>query len=323
MRRLSLVLTVACIALAASPPVLSQGYPNKPIQIIAPYPPGGATDMISRSIGKHLQDAWHQPVIVENRPGNSGIIGATQVARSAPDGYTILIGSQALYSVNPILMKAMPYDANKDFTPITQVARLPSFFVVSASSPSNTFQEFVKYVKANPGKVAYGSAGVGTAQHIFMEMLKRETGMDMLHVAYKGSAPAIIDVVGGQVQAAIDFGPSVLPHIKSGKLKALAVSTRERSTALPNVPTLIESGVPDFDAATWFAVHGPGGMPKDVVERLSREINRGLQDPAFRSRLEALGINPQGSTPEELRTLQIDETVKWKAVIEAADIRLE
>lgn len=322
MRRLSFVVAAAFIALTTSSPAFSEEYPSKPIQIVAPYPPGGATDMISRSIGKHLQDSWNQPVVVENRPGNSGMIGATQVARSKPDGYTLLIGSQALYSVNPILMK-VPYDPEKDFTPITRVASLPSFFVVSVSLPINTFQEFVKYVKDNPGKIAYGSAGNGTAQNIFMEMLKGRTGMDMLHVPYKGSAPAVIDLISGQVQAVIDFGPSVLPHITSGKLKALAVSTRERSPALPMVPTLEESGVPGFDAATWFAVHGPGGMPRDVVDRLANEINRGLKDAAFRSRLEAMGINPLGSTPDELQALQSRETVKWREVIQAANIRLE
>jgi len=302
----------------------AQDYPNKSIQIIAPYPPGGPTDFIARTIAQHLQDTWGQPVIVVNRPGNSGIIGATQASQAAADGYTILVGSQSLYSVNPTLMKkTIPYDADKDFTPITRIAMLPAFFVVNANAPYNTFQEFVAYTKLNSGKVAYGSAGIGTAEHIFMELLKRETGINLLHVAYKGSAPAMYDLIGGQVQAAIDLGPAVLPHIKSGKLKALAVSTIARSPTLPKVPTLNESGVPGFDAAVWFAIHGPAGMQKNIVERLNKEINRALQKPDFRRQLEVMGIDARGSTPEELGQLQRDDLVKWKKVIEESHISID
>lgn len=304
-------------------PLQAQEYPSKQITIVAPYPPGGTTDLFARSIGIHLQKAWGQPVVVENKPGNSGMIGAAGVARAAGDGYTLLIGSQALYSVNPSLYAKMPYDANKDFTPISLVARLPSYFVVPASLPVNNLKEFIQYVKDHPGKMAYGSAGSGTAQHIFMEMLKAQTGMDLLHVPYKGSAPSVTDLVGGRVQAMIDFGPSIMTFIKSGKLKVLGVSTRERSRAMPDVPTIDEAGVPGFDAVTWFAIHGPAGIPRDIVTKLSREIKNAVNDPEIRAKLEAAGTEPTGSTPEELAQTQTRDAIKWGEVIRKANIRIE
>ena len=305
-------------------PAQAQEFPTKPITIVAPYPPGGTTDLFARSIAHHLQKTWGQPVVVENKPGNSGMIGATQVTRSPGDGYTLLIGSQALYSVNHHLFAKMPYDATKDFTPISLIARLPSYFVVPTALPVNNFKEFVEYVKANPGKVAYGSAGSGTAQHIFMEMLKIQTGMtDLLHVPYKGSAPSVTDLVGGQVQAMIDFGPSIMTHIRGGKLKVLGVSTATRSKAMPDVPTLAEAGVPGFDAVTWFAIHGPAGIPTDIVNKLSAEIRNAVNDPEIRAKLEAAGTEPDGSTPKVLLDTQTADSAKWGDVIRKANIKLD
>lgn len=311
------------VGLSAMAPVQAQEYPSKQITVVAPYPPGGTTDLFARSIGAHLQKAWGQPVVVENKPGNSGMIGAAAVARAPGDGYTILIGSQALYSVNPSLYAKMPYDANKDFTPISMIARVPSYFVVPASLPVNNLKEFIDYIKANPGKMAYGSAGSGTAQHIFMELLKSQTGIDLLHVPYKGSAPSVTDLVAGRVQAMMDFGPSIMAFIKSGKLKVLGVSTRERSRAMPDVPTLNEAGVPGFDAYTWFAIHGPAGIPSDIVNKLSREIRNAVNDPEIRAKLEAAGTEPVGSTSEELAKIQAADTVKWGKVVRDANIRLD
>jgi tripartite-type tricarboxylate transporter receptor subunit TctC len=322
MRRRILLAMGLVVALGATP-LHAQEYPSKPIRIVAPYPPGGTTDLFARSIGDHLQKAWGQPVVIENRPGSSGMIGASSVARSPGDGYTLLIGSQALYSVNPSLYAKVPYDPNKDFTPISLVARLPSYFVVPAALPVDSLKEFIQYVKNNPGKLAYGSAGSGTAEHIFMEMLKSQTGMDLLHVPYKGSAPAVTDLVGERVQAMIEFGPSVLPFIKSGKLKVLGVSTRERSRTLPNVPTIAEAGVPGFDAVTWFAIHGPAGMPPDIVAKLSAEIRKALGEPDVRARLETAGAEPVGTTPEELAATQTRDAVKWSEVIRKTNIRVE
>lgn len=321
-------LLAAVLATAASlvAPLSAQGseaYPDKPITIVAPYPPGGATDLIARSVAESLQKAWGQPVVVDNRPGHSGMIGASQVARSKPDGYTLLVGSQALYSVNPLLYSDMLYDAENDFTTIAQLALLPSFFVVPADFPADNFQEFVQYVKDRPGELAYGSAGTGTAQHIFMEMLNNATGMDMTHVPYKGSSPAVTDLVGGRVVAMIDFGPSILSFVDTGRLKALAVSTEERSPRLPDVPTLQEQGVEGFDASTWFAIHGPAGMDPTITEKISAEVAKAVQQQELKSILNNMGIESYPSSPEELKNKQAEELVKWKKVIDSAAISIE
>ncbi|VTU36052.1 Argininosuccinate lyase [Variovorax sp. PBS-H4] len=315
-----LMMLLACISFAHAQ---DGGYPNKPIRIIAPYPPGGTTDLIARSVGEHLTKAWGQPVIVDNRAGAAGMIGATYVKGQPADGYTLIIGSAALYSVNPHLYKNVQYDPVKDFTPIALVASLPSFFVVEKDLPVTSFQEFVAYARRNPGKISYGSAGTGTAQHILVELLKQQAGIDMIHVPYKGSAPAMQDLIGGQVQAACDFGPSTLPFIAAGKVKVLAVTTAKRSPALPNVPTLAESGVPGFDAATWFAIHGPAGMPPEVVTKLNREIVKALSEPEVKARFEKLGVEPTGSTSRQLLDTQVRDSVKWAQVIKNANITVE
>jgi tripartite-type tricarboxylate transporter receptor subunit TctC len=300
-----------------------QDFPNKPLHIIAPYPPGGTTDLFARIIGESLQRAWGQPVVVENRPGSSGMIGASMVARARGDGYTLLIGSQALYSVNPFLYEKVPYDPVKDFTPVSLVARLPSFFVVPAALPVNNLREFIQYVKDRPGQVAYGSAGSGTAQHIYFELFKLQTGLDLLHVPYKGSVPAVTDLIGGRVQAMMDFGPSVLTFVRAGKLKALAVSTKERSRALPDVPSMDEAGVPGFDNATWFAIHGPAGIPAPILNKLSTEIRNAVRSQEVRVRFEAQGIDAVGTAPEELAARQRADAVKYADVIKRANIRVD
>lgn len=301
-----------------------EAFPSKPIKIVAPYPPGGTTDLLARTVGDFLQKTWGQPVIIENRPGNSGMIGAAAVSKSSPDGYTLLIGSQALYSVNPTLFeKVIPYDPFKDFTPLSLVARMPSFLVVPTSLPVSTLREFIQYVKERPGKVSYGSAGSGTAQHIFFELFKLQTRLDILHVPYKGSVPAVTDLVGGQVQAMMDFGPSVLPMIRAGKLKAIAVSTMGRSAALPNVPTMEEGGVPGFDHSTWFAVHGPAGIPPAIANKLSTEIRNAMRDPAVRAKLLTNGIDVVGSTADELLSREKSDATKYAEVIKRANIKVE
>ncbi|MDB5799000.1 MAG: hypothetical protein JWP36_2902 [Paucimonas sp.] len=300
-----------------------QDFPNRPIKIIAPYPPGGTTDLFARIIGEYLQKSWGQPVVIENRPGSSGMIGAGMVARSPGDGYTLLIGSQALYSVNPTLYDKVPYDPVKDFTPISLIARLPSFFVVPASLPVSNLREFMKYTKDNPGKVAYGSAGSGTAQHIYPELFKLQTGLDILHVPYKGSVPAVTDLMGGRVQAMMDLGPSIMQYIRAGKLKALAVSTRERSRSLPDVPTMDESGVPGFDMSTWFAIHGPAGIPPAIANKLSNEIRTAMRNPDVKSRFEAVGVETIGTSGEELLARQKADAVKYADVIKRANIKVD
>ncbi|MDO8298415.1 tripartite tricarboxylate transporter substrate binding protein [Lacisediminimonas sp.] len=307
----------------ATPLLAQQDFPTRTIKIIAPYPPGGTTDLFARIIGDYLQKTWGQTVVIENRPGSSGMIGAGMVARSPGDGYTVLIGSQALYSVNPTLYKQVPYDPVKDFTPISLVALLPSFLVVPATLPVANVREFIQYVKDNPGKVAYGSAGSGTAQHIYFELFKQQMGLDVLHVPYKGSVPAVTDLIGGRVQAMMDFGPSVLPHIRAGKLKALAVSTGERSRATPDVPTMQESGVPGFDNATWFAIHGPAGIPPTIATKLSTEIAAAMRNPEVKARFESLGIETIGTTADVLLARQKADAVKFAEVIRRANIKVD
>lgn len=300
-----------------------QDFPNRQIKIIAPYPPGGTTDLFARSIGEYLQQLYGQTVVIENRPGASGTIGAAAVARSPADGYTLLIGSQALYAALPWLNSKLPYNAEADFTPISLIGRIPSYLCVPTSLPVKTVQDFLAYVRANEGKVTYGSAGIGTAQHIYMELFKQQMGLDILHVPYKGSAPAVTDLIAGRTQAVLDFGPSVLPLATSGMLRAIGISTRDRSASAPDVPTMMESGVPNFDVSTWFAIHGPAGMPTPIVDKLSRDIASAMRDPGIRARLETAGVQPVGSTPDELRTVQAADKVKLGEVIRRADIKLE
>lgn len=298
-------------------------FPKRPIKIIAPYPPGGTTDLFARSIGDYLQHSMGQPIVVENRPGSAGMIGANLVAQSHPDGYTLLLGSQSLFATHPSLYEKLPYDPARDFTPITLIARLPSYVAVPADLPVRTLADFIKYVRDNPGKVSYGSSGNGTAQHIYVELFKRQAKIDMTHVPYKGSPPLINDLIAGHVQMAMDFGPNVIGFSRTGKLKLLAVSTRERSKATPEVPTMQEAGIPNFDESTWFAMHGPAGMPASLVNKLSSEIQSALRDPVIRARLEAAGTEPVGSTPEELRSLQTRETARLGEVIRRANIKAD
>jgi tripartite-type tricarboxylate transporter receptor subunit TctC len=311
------------VGLLAGSAKAQQDFPTRAIKIIAPYPPGGTTDLFARSIGEYLQQSLRQTVVVENRPGASGIIGATSVARSPADGYTLLIGSQALYAVHPWLNPKLPYNADTDFTPISLVGWMPSYLAVPASLPVKDMSEFLSYVRSNVGKVSYGSAGIGTAQHIYMELFKQQMGLEMLHVPYKGSAPAVTDLIAGRIQAVLDFGPSVLPFLGSGMLRLIAISTRERSRSAPDVPTMMEAGMTNFDASTWFAIHGPGGMPEATVERLAAEIKAAMQDPGIRARLEAAGAEPAGSSPAELRAVQARDKVKLGEVIRRAEIKLE
>jgi tripartite-type tricarboxylate transporter receptor subunit TctC len=317
---LSLLLLGSALPLGA---LAQQDFPKQPIKIIAPYPPAGTTDLFARSIGEYLQRSMGQPVFVENRPGSSGMIGAGMVARAPADGYTLLIGSQALYAVHPTLYEKLPYNPARDFTPISLIARLPSYVAVPADLPVSTLPEFMKYVRDNPGKVSYGSAGNGTAQHIYVELFKQQANLDMTHIPYKGSAPMVMDLMAGRVQAVMDFGPSLLPHAKAGKIKLLAVSTRERAKATPEVPTMHESGVPNFDASTWFAIHGPGGMPASLVNKLSTEIRAALRDPQIRARLEAAGTEPVGTTAEELLAVQTRDNAKLGEVIRRANIKAD
>lgn len=314
------VLAVCGLGLAAAN-AFAQAYPTKAITIVAPYPPGGATDLYARSVANGLAE-WGQPTVVDNKAGASGIIGADHVSRQPADGYTLLIGASSMFSVLPQLNDRMQAVAQR-VEPVSLLGFNPSYVVVPATLPVNTIQELVAYLKANPGKFGYASAGKGTSQHVFMELFKQRAGVDIFSVHYKGSGPMVVDLIAGRTVMAIEQGPAILGHVKSGKLKALAVTTAKRAQAMPDVPTLAETVLPGFEAVTWFALYAPAGMPKDIVARMVPQVAKTMASAEVKERLFAVGVEPTSSTPDEVSRRQKAETTMWKDVISRADITLD
>lgn len=300
---------------------LAQPFPSRPITLVAPFSVGGALDLIARGGGQRLSETMGQSVVVDNRPGASGAIGSTVVARSAPDGYTLLLGATTTHGINPALNAKLGYDPVKDFTPISLVATIPHILVVNPSIPVNSLKEFVRLAKSKPG-MAYGSAGNGSPHHLAGVMLGMMAGVDVVHVPYKGSGPAMADLIGGQLQFMSVELTAAEPHIKAGKLKALAIATPDRVQGV-DLPTFSESGYPGFEVTAWYAVFGPHGMPEDVVTRLSREIAKGLESPELRDRLEKLGARPVGSSPRQLAAHVRSELDRWTRVVRTAGIQNE
>ena len=318
---LSLLLS---LGIAGAAQAQAQGqYPAKPIRIIVAYTPAGTTDILARAIGQKLTEAWKQPVIVDNRPGANGNIGTEAAAKSPADGYTLLMGTAGTHGVNPGLYPKLPYDAVKDFAPISLTAIVPNILVVHSSLPVKNVQELVAYAKKNPGKLSFGSPGVGSTGHLSSELFKTLAGINMVHVAYKGSAPTLQDLMGGQIQIVIDNIPPYLPHVKAGKIRALAVTPAKRSPAAPDLPTMAEAGVKGYDAASWFGLLAPAGTPAEIVERLSEETRRILNLPDVRDKLLSLGAQPAGSTPEEFTRFIESEIAKWDRVIRSANVTLQ
>jgi tripartite-type tricarboxylate transporter receptor subunit TctC len=313
------LLMLAAICLAGA--VYAQGFPSGPITIVAPYPPGGATDLYARSVANGLAELG-QPSVVDNRAGASGMIGADYASRRPADGHTLLIGASSMFSVLPLLSDRMK-DIYKRIEPVSLLGFNPSYVVVPATLPVNNMQELIAYLKANPGKFGYASAGKGTSQHVFMELFKQRAGVDVFAVQYKGSAPMVVDLIAGQTVMAIEQGPAVLTHIKSGKLKALAVTTAKRSLALPEVPTLSETVLPGFEAVTWFALYAPAGLPNTVLARLVPQIAKTMSSAEVKERLATVGVEPTSSTPEAVAKRQAAETALWKEVITRSKISLE
>ncbi len=299
----------------------AHAYPDKVITLIAPYPPGGATDLYARSVAAGLSE-WGQSVVVDNRAGASGIIGADHVSRAAPDGYTLLVGASSMFSILPLLSQRMD-DVYKKIEPVSLLGLNPSYVVVPATLPVNTIEELIAYLKKSPGEYGYGSAGAGTSQHVFMELFKQRAGVDLFAVQYKGSSPMVVDLIAGRVVMAIEQGPAVLAHLKSGKLKALAVTTAKRAQALPDVPTLSETVLPGFDAVTWFALYAPKGTPKAVVDKVVPQIAKTMATQEVKDRLAAVGVEAASSTPEDLVKRQAAETAMWQEVITRSKISLE
>jgi tripartite-type tricarboxylate transporter receptor subunit TctC len=320
LRKLFVVALTAVTAMTVT--AASAAYPEKPIRIIVPFSAGGATDMLARMLGQKLQESWGQPVVVENRAGAGGNIGADAVAKAAPDGYTLLLVAAGFMAVNPHVYSNLTYDSVRDFAPITNLVTAPLLLVTHPSVPVKTFQEYVKLVQSQPGKFIVGNGGVGTAQHLGGEYLDMVAKMKSLHVPYKGSAPATTDLLGGQVQAMLDNMVTLIPHVKSGKLRALAVTSKERVAILPDVPTVSESGLPGFETGTWYGIVAPAGTPKDIVNKLQKESVRVIALPELRDRLLQQGLQPVGDSPEEFARFIVAEREKAGRIVKAANIKL-
>jgi tripartite-type tricarboxylate transporter receptor subunit TctC len=313
----------ALAALALSAATHAQVYPAKPLRMIVAYPPGGGTDIVGRMLAQKLSESLGQSVVVENRGGASGNIGTELAARAAPDGYTILMGNVAPNAINVSLFKDLPFDPVADFAPVSLVASTPNILVVHPSTPARTVKEVVALAKAKPGTLNFASAGVGSSSHLAGELFRILAGADIVHVPYKGAGPAMVDVLSGQVQLYFATMPAAMPHVKRGKLAPVAVTSARRSQALPDLPTIAESGVPGYEASTWYGVLAPAHMPSAVVARLHGDIVKILADAALHARLADQGFDPVGSSPEEFGAYIKSEILKWGKVIRDAGIRPE
>ena len=310
---------LASLAALASGPAFAQGYPSRPISLIVPWAPGGSTDILARIVALHLHQSMGQPVIIENRTGGAGNIGTSAVARAAPDGYTLLFNTMSVHTMNHALFASMPFDGVKDFSPITLLAYVTNTMVVHPSVPANTVPEFIAYAKANPGKIAYASSGPGSTNHLCAAMLEKMAGIEMLHVPYRGGAPAVADTVSGQVQMFFTAGTQSLPHVQAGKLKLLAVTEAKRSPYLPDVPTVAET-VPGYEMTVWYGAFGPPGMPKEIVTKLNSEIARALFLPEVKHRMDDIAVEVASSTPEELGERMRKDAEKWGGIIRSIGI---
>ncbi len=299
-----------------------QNYPNRPIRLITPFPPGATTDALSRIIGQKMLENWGQNVLVDNRPGATGMIGTDLAAKSAPDGYT-LVNVISSHVVHKHLFKKVPFDAIKDFEPVILLARVTNVLVVHPSVPVFNVKEFIAFAKARKGQLVYATAGTGSSNHLSAEMFKQAAGIDMEHIPYKGGAPAVTDLIGGQVPIMMASLLTGSPHARAGKIRALFVTSAKRQRVLPDAPTLQESGFPGFEADEWWAILAPAGTPKDIVSKLNTEIVRIFDLPDVKKRIADLGIEYIGSTPDELGKFMRDEAVKWEKIIKTAGIKPE
>ena len=320
-RRIALLLLLALPALPSI--ALAQAWPSKPIKWVVPFAPGGTTDILARTVGEKLGAALGQPVIVENRPGAGGGVGADFVAKSPPDGYTLVGGTISTHAINASLYKSLPYDPVRDFVPITLIARLPNLLVINPNVPAKNVAELVALMKANPGKYTFASSGNGTSQHLSGELFKSIAGVDMQHVPYKGSPPALQDVVGGQVTMTFDNITTALPLAKAGNLRALAVTTAQRSAVAPEIPTMAEAGLAGYEIGSWQGVFAPAGTPPEIVRRLNTEIVRILKSPEIHDKLIALGAEPVGNSVDEFTAMVKSEVVKWGDVVKRSGARVD
>ena len=301
----------------------AQPFPSKVVKIVVAYAPGGATDVVTRAVAQRLSPMWGQPVIIENKPGAGGGVGADYTAKAPADGYTIMGGTISTHAINASLYKSLPYDPVKDFAPITLVARVPNMLVVNPEVPAKNVAELIALMRANPAKYTFASSGNGTSQHLSGELFKTMAGVEMQHIPYKGSPPALQDVVGGQVTMTFDNITTAWPLAKGGKLRALAVTTAKRSSVAPEVPTLAESGLAGYEVGSWQGVFAPAGTPPEIVKRLNAEIVKIIRMPDVNEKLTALGAEPVGNTPEEFGTLVRAEVGKWADVVKKSGAKVD
>jgi tripartite-type tricarboxylate transporter receptor subunit TctC len=327
-RRLLLASAAALLALTSAGANAQAAWPNKPVRIVVPFAPGGTTDILARAVAPELSKAFGQQFVVDNKPGAGGNLGADAVAKSAADGYTLLMGTVGTHGINRALYPKLPYDPFKDFAPITLVASVPNVMVVNADAARangiNSVQDFIKLAKSRPGKLNMASSGNGTSIHLAGELFKSQTGIFMTHIPYRGSGPALLDLAGGQVDVMFDNLPSAMQLIKSGKLKALAVTSATRSGALPDTPTIEEAaGLKGFEATSWFGLLAPAGTPPDIVHRVQQEVARALSNPAINEKMLAQGAIPSGNTPAQFASLIESEHKKWAQVVKVSGARVD
>jgi tripartite-type tricarboxylate transporter receptor subunit TctC len=325
MPNLKYVCAVALGAMAAvaGATAQAQNYPDRPIHLIAPFPAGGLADVLARAVADGISKTLGQPVVVENRPGAGGNVGADMVAKSAPDGYTLLMTSAGILTANQFLYAKMPFDAEKAFVPVSNVADMPMMVVVNPKVEAKTLGELVALARANPNKLNFGSPGIGTTGHLGLALLMHAARIKLTHIPYKGAAPAITDLIGGQIDGVVDNPPTVLPHIAAGRLRALAVAAKERMPLLPELPTAAEAGVPGYEASSWFGVVAPVGTPPAIVERLHKEIATALKKPEVQARFAKTGAHLLGNTPDEFAQKIRQDRKMWGEVIQSAGIKAE
>ena len=311
------------IAISAHSAENAQSFPSKPIRIIVPYSPGGTTDLLARTVGRHLSEVWKQPVIVENKPGVNGLLGADMVAKAPPDGYTLGIASPGSHAANASLYPKITYDTIKDFTPVTLAVSAPLLLVAHPSMNVKNVKELIALAKSKPGSISYASGGSGSSQHLAMELFNSTAGVQMTHVPYKGSAASYIDLIGGQVTLEFDVLPTAMPYIKSGKLLPLAVASSTRVPQLPDVPTVAESGLPGFESSSWYGFVAPANLPKDILAKLNGEIVRALKRPEMTETLTKAGVIVVASTPEQFATHIKNEVAKAGKIIRDANIKAD
>lgn len=303
--------------------LVAADYPDKAIRLVVPWPPSGTVDILARPLGHKLAEDLGQSVVIDNRPGANSILGSDIVANATPDGYTFLVDNVTGHSINATLYKKLPFNSLKDFAPITLIAAVTNLLVIHPSNPAGSVKDLIAAAKSKPGQLAYASFGTGSTAHLAGELFKSMAGIDMVHVPYKGGAPALADVMGGRVLMMFATLPSALGHMQGGRLKGLATTGRKRTPATPDVPTAIESGLPGFEATTWYGALFPAGVPRPIVSRMSAEIKKAITEPEMARRLTGLGYELAGSTPEELARHLRDETVKWGKVVNQSGARLD